>query len=45
MITSGNSSHTWKRAEKALVDGDVAALDALLARHGTRCCGTTRRSM
>src|SRR5712691_3441443 len=33
-ITSGSSSRIWMRAEKALVDGNLAALDALLARHG-----------
>ncbi|PYR25073.1 MAG: hypothetical protein DMF92_21270 [Acidobacteria bacterium] len=33
-ITSESPSRIWTRAEKALVDGDVAALDALLARHG-----------
>jgi ankyrin repeat protein len=33
-ITSDSSSRVWTRAEKALVDGDVATLDALLARHG-----------
>jgi ankyrin repeat protein len=33
-IASDSSSRVWTRAEKALVDGDVATLDALLARHG-----------
>src|SRR5436190_6707520 len=33
-ITSESSSRIWTRAEKALVDGDVAALDVMLARHG-----------
>src|SRR5438067_9684760 len=33
-ITTENPSHIWARAEKALVDGDRATLDALLARHG-----------
>src|SRR5437016_6357117 len=33
-ITSESSSRIWTRAEKALVDGDVATLDGLLARHG-----------
>lgn len=33
-ITSESSSRIWTRAEKALVDGDIATLDALLARHG-----------
>lgn len=33
-ITSENSSRIWTRAEKALVDGDVATLDAMLSRHG-----------
>jgi ankyrin repeat protein len=33
-ITSESSSRIWTRAEKALVDGDVATLDAMLARHG-----------
>src|SRR5438094_7237301 len=33
-ITSETSSRIWMRAEKALVDGDVATLDAMLARHG-----------
>src|SRR5438132_5095800 len=33
-ITSESSSRVWTRAEKAVVDGNVAALDALIARHG-----------
>src|SRR5439155_17416028 len=33
-IASESSSRIWTRAEKALVDGDVATLDVLLARHG-----------
>jgi hypothetical protein len=33
-ITSPDSSRIWTSAEKALVDGDAAELDALLARHG-----------
>jgi ankyrin repeat protein len=33
-ITSEDSSRIWARAEKALVDGDIATLEALLARHG-----------
>src|SRR5438093_4367587 len=33
-ITRESSSRIWTRAEKALVDGDVATLGALLARHG-----------
>jgi hypothetical protein len=33
-ITSESSSRIWTRAEKALVDGDLATLDAILARHG-----------
>src|SRR5688572_11519939 len=33
-ITSDSSSRIWTRAEKALVDGDIATLDAMLARHG-----------
>src|SRR5262249_22592149 len=33
-ISSESSSRLWRRAEKALVDGDFATLDALLARHG-----------
>jgi ankyrin repeat protein len=32
--TRESASHLWTRAEKALVDGDFATLDALLARHG-----------
>jgi hypothetical protein len=33
-ISSESSTRIWTRAEKALVDGDVATLDAMLARHG-----------
>src|SRR5438477_11165126 len=33
-IATESSSRIWARAEKALVDGDIDALDALLARHG-----------
>jgi hypothetical protein len=33
-ISGESSSRIWTRAEKALVDGDVATLDAMLARHG-----------
>jgi Ankyrin repeats (3 copies) len=33
-ITGESSSRIWARAEKALVAGDIATLDALLARHG-----------
>jgi hypothetical protein len=33
-ISSESSSRIWTRAEKALVGGDVATLDAMLARHG-----------
>ena len=33
-ITTESSSRVWTRAEKAVVDGDVATLDALIARHG-----------
>lgn len=33
-VTSESSSHIWTRAERALVDGDVLTLDALLAKHG-----------
>ena len=33
-ITSESSSRIWTRAEKTLVDGDVATLDAMLTRHG-----------
>ena len=33
-ITSESSSRIWTRAEKTLVDGDVATLDTMLVRHG-----------
>jgi hypothetical protein len=33
-ITGESSSRIWTRAEKAVVDGDVATLDDMLARHG-----------
>src|SRR5439155_7012432 len=33
-ITSESPSRIWTRAEKAVVDGDVATLDALIAQHG-----------
>jgi ankyrin repeat protein len=33
-ITGESSSRIWTRAEKAVVAGDVAMLEALLARHG-----------
>lgn len=33
-VTGESASKIWARAEKAIVDGDVATLDALLAEHG-----------